>query len=399
MKINACHALVAECKDSLSLFELLIVQGYSKRCVSNTFAKSFIFLNTLRLFFTLLIPFLVTQATAQDVITEELDLKGNWKSFRNGQFESYQNSGVRYFTLDDAAMKGANLLVAGEYPIAIFLNHKLIAQIEKPTSFSMDSLSRMYAAPMLFGIYSQGALSTKLIRSRTTDVWLVPRTLDAFENFVILTGIILIIFITSLLYVNPKLTFDYFNVIKFLSIQEREETLTATRTGTSINFVYYFFCSLLIAFLLMVLARQSSITYKFEWAQPASLLIYFWNLVQLALIVFFIVLSKLVGVTAMAHLFNVREIASFQFFNSVRVFLIASALVSLISILFFMIGLGSGDSYFWILKFGFAVVVFSTVLLFFKLLPKVPFRFSHLFSYLCASEIIPLVILIKVLFK
>lgn len=337
---------------------------------------------------------------AQDTWLEEKDLKPFWNSFVNGEFTPYKkNGGVVYLKLRDKEYKGGDLKIAGEYPIAVFLNHQLIFRLERSATISLDSLAMIYSNPLLFGLHSPGELSTILVRERAAESSLMPRPSDDFKDFTILISLLLIVFFTSLLYVNPKLTLDYFNVIRFLSIQEREETLTAIRTATSINFVYYLFTSLLISFLLMVLTHQSEIDFKFQWAQQSSFIAYCWHLTQLTIIIFFILLSKLLGVTLLARMFDIGEVAGFQFFNSIRVFLIASALISIFALVLFMTGFSSINSYFWILKFGLGIVAFGAVLLFLKLMPKVPFRFSHLFSYLCASEIIPLVILIKVLFK
>ena len=332
---------------------------------------------------------------AQDVRLEKIDLRPTWKSFDQNQFVDYRGEGVRYFSIDTG---NGDLIVSGPANFSIFLNHQLLSTSSGTISLSLDSLSQRYGRPMLFGVYSKKEVTTTLHRLRAGIDPLVIRKSDDFKNFVIIISILLLMIITSLLYINPKLTMDYLNVVKFLSVQEREETLTAIRTTASINFVYYLFGSLALAFLLIALGHGAFIT-RFSWAGANSFVELLLNLLRLTLIIFVMLMSKLVGVSVLARMFHMREVASFQFFNSIRVIFIALALVSLLALAFFMVGVVQQQYYFRLLQVGFALVALSALLVLIKLLPKVPFRFSYLFSYLCASEIIPLMILIKVLFK
>ena len=334
-------------------------------------------------------------ASGQNLPMEEIDLRPLWKSFKQGEFVDYEPEGAVYFSIREA---DGILKVSGSKPMSIYVNHQLIVQKQGTIRLKLDSLQYLYGTPTLFTVRSSEIVSTKLIRPIPPEQ-LVKRKATYFKDFIIVVALGLLVMLTSLLYVNPKLTLDYFNVVKFLSLQEREESLTAIRTTSRINFVYYLFCSLWISFLFMVLGQTEVFRNQYFWATAQSFSFHLVDWLLLSVIIFFVIMSKLIGLSLLARLFNIREVASFQFFNSVRLFFITSAMSSVLAVLFFIFNVTNPSYYFLILKIGFGLMGFGVILLLLKLLPKVPFRFSHLFSYLCASEIIPLMILIKVFFK
>ncbi len=362
----------------------------------------FMFRELKRLSLLLIILLHGLSASSQSLHFTEKDLKPEWKHFVNGQYIAASALDERpvYFLLNRNEIAGQKIWIKGKYPITLFVNHKLVSQGNTQLVLSIDSMAKIYSNQLLFAVQSNHYFTTKLLRLSDKDDHLFALRKKAdFRDFVILVSLVLIIFLTALLYANPKLTFDYFNVIKFLSIQEREENLTAIRTTSSINFVYYFFTALLFSFLIIALFQQSDFADQFDLLSVASLGGAIFNLTKLTLITFTIMMLKLIGVSGLARLFNIREVTNFQYFNFIRMTLIAAVLMAIISVIYFMSGVINPNLYFWILIIGFSIIALGTAFLFLKLLPRTDFQFFHLFSYLCASEIIPFMILIKVLFK
>ncbi|HLZ16451.1 MAG TPA: DUF4271 domain-containing protein, partial [Cyclobacteriaceae bacterium] len=110
------------------------------------------------------------------------------------------------------------------------------------------------------------------------------------------------------------------------------------------------------------------------------------------------ILGLLMAKLAFASLFGLMygwDIASFQFFNFVRVLILSLTLIAAISV--FCFSLQIDINYFTLLRFGCLLMVLGAGLLYFKLQTRTSFHSFHLFSYLCATEIFPLVILVKVL--
>jgi hypothetical protein len=66
-----------------------------------------------------------------------------------------------------------------------------------------------------------------------------------------------------------------------------------------------------------------------------------------------------------------------------------------VSLIFFSLRIDI--NYYTLLKLGCILLVIGVGILYFKLQARTTFHSFHLFSYLCATEIFPLVILVKVL--
>ncbi|HEV8512709.1 MAG TPA: DUF4271 domain-containing protein, partial [Cyclobacteriaceae bacterium] len=96
-----------------------------------------------------------------------------------------------------------------------------------------------------------------------------------------------------------------------------------------------------------------------------------------------------------ALLFGWRDITGVQFFNFIRVLMLSLALIAIVSLFCFSFGINA--NYFTLMKAGCMLLLMGAGLLYFKLQARTTFHSFHLFSYLCATEIFPLMILVKVL--
>ena len=103
---------------------------------------------------------------------------------------------------------------------------------------------------------------------------------------------------------------------------------------------------------------------------------------------------KLILVSGVSLLFGWRDTAGFQFFNFIRGLVVALLLIGTVSILGF--SLRFGVDYYFLVKCFFVMLAINAILIFFKLLSRESTSAFHLFSYLCATEIMPLLILTKV---
>ena len=228
---------------------------------------------------------------------------------------------------------------------------------------------------------------------------LMIRKAHHFFDFSIMAAIILLIFFVILLRSNPRLTFDYLNFIKLFSLQEREESSMTTRITSSINLLFYTFISLLTSFLLMIIFHFAyadlSLANTF---QVNSLQEGFYQWMKLASLILLTLFGKLVLVSLFSNLYKTTEITALQFFNFVRLFFFTFGIISLLMIIFFVGKVLDPEWYYNLFFVAIFLFIFWEVIIFLKLMSRVPFRIFHLFFYLCASELIPLVILIKVVF-
>jgi len=122
---------------------------------------------------------------------------------------------------------------------------------------------------------------------------------------------------------------------------------------------------------------------------------YLWQWLFLALEILGALMAKLAFIASIALLFGWRDITGVQFFNFIRVLILSLALIAIVSLFCFSFGIYV--NYFSLLKAGCILLLMGTGLLYFKLQARATFHSFHLFSYLCATEIFPLMILVKVL--
>ena len=94
-----------------------------------------------------------------------------------------------------------------------------------------------------------------------------------------------------------------------------------------------------------------------------------------------------------------RGMARFHFFNWIRLLLVVFGTATIILFMYF-ISRGDSSDFFVILLFlVIAALIAWIVVAFFKLSGRSEHSMFHLFSYICATEIIPLLITVKVLFQ
>jgi len=90
-------------------------------------------------------------------------------------------------------------------------------------------------------------------------------------------------------------------------------------------------------------------------------------------------------------------VVRFQFFSFVRSLYVAVILMGVFAIIYFIGSFQNPRFYNHLLTAMCILLLTSNLFLYVKLLPRASVSHFHLFSYLCGSEIIPLMILTKVL--
>ena len=115
----------------------------------------------------------------------------------------------------------------------------------------------------------------------------------------------------------------------------------------------------------------------------------FGGLICLVFLAFKLSLSSI-----FSRLFSWKDVSGFQFFNFVRALVVLVILLGVIAILF--TSFNFEVNYNLLMKIFFGLLMIEPVLMFFKLMTRESARPFHLFSYLCATEIFPLISLIKV---
>jgi Domain of unknown function (DUF4271) len=349
----------------------------------------------------------VVHTCAQSGEIRTLDLKDEWMVWQDNRYKKWEGEDVKaiYFTLDAIRFQGGTMEVTSRQSISIFINQMLIVtRQDGPLRLSVDSLAKRYSTPLTVSIFSESGIRTlrvhvieQLSTAPGPDESFYTRKSNYFLDFSLSASLLLLIYLVFLFSTNARQTLDYLNVFRVFSFQEREENLP-TRITSRINILFYVFCCLFCSLTLLVTfylgAELIPLSHAFPIRSTAE---GFLQWIKLSGFIALILFVKLVIVALMAVLFNSREWTAVQHFQFVRALFLASGLVACICVLNFVFEGRNPGLYLALLKVGAGLLVLSAGIVFLKLLGLTRSHFFHLFSYLCASEIIPLVILLKLL--
>lgn len=335
------------------------------------------------------------------------DLKDEWKVFSEKQYVPFDenveaDSRAIYFSLDPGRYPNSFLEVRSPNSFSLFLNHRLFILRENAVRINLDSLKKVSAPPWLFSVYQRDGLSwlnTEIVSLRTPELNSNSiRSGYFFLDFSILVSIALFLFFVVLLRTNPRLTLDYLNVVRLFSILEREDTLLNSRISSSVNILYYGFSSLLAAFILLIIfhfgGREIAIA---EYFTVDSMSEGFLQWIKLSFIVMAALIAKLILLLILARLFDSKENTAIQFYNYMRLLFFTFGLAAIVCVCYFVFKIQNPEAYSFLVNCIISLLIVWVFIVGLKLLRRSSFRFFHLFSYLCASELIPIVIMIKVL--
>lgn len=310
------------------------------------------------------------------------------------------------YSLNEIQHRGDLLEIDSRQSYGIFIDNALVWTGKGSLMLKIDSLVSQYPDRekiRIFHPYDFSLISIRLrnhsnVQKGGLDTW-GPRTENYFKDFSILTVVLLLIAFIMLFRTNTKLTLDYLNFARLFSLREREESLVTTRVTSSVNFIFYLFFSFLSAFILLIVFN-----YAGSYFHVAALFAHH-NLLELlsrwiilGSVIFLILMVKLIILFTLAALFNLSEILPLQFFNFIRLNFLIFILLAFGCVILFLKDSPSEGTYVQLL---FILPVFWflwSLLIFLKLMAHKSFRLFHLFSYLCGSEIIPIVILFKILY-
>ncbi len=352
-------------------------------------------------FFTVIFILFSFQCGIGKALQTEGDIRPQWKVYEGNKLTDFSRQPTKsiHFSLDLAHAKCRYLQIESRAVFYLFINTTFIAR-NRALYLSVDSLKQKYSAVIFVSIYQPegiGNLETTWVSPLANNQLLsLKRPSQAFSNFILVASLILTIFFTALFRTNPQLTLDYLDFPKLFFFRDREESQITLRITSSVNLLFYLFCSLLTSLALITASHYSQDRLSFLRRSASSTTgedIAQW--IFLAFAILGLLMAKLAFGVLLALLYNWREVAGFQFFNFIRVLILSLSLIAVVSI--FCFSLNINVPYFNLLELGCLLLAMGVGLLYFKLLTRTSFRSFHLFSYLCASEIFPLMILIKVL--
>lgn len=338
-----------------------------------------------------------------------VNLSAQFKVFENDKYvpldSSVSNPKAIFLFVDAARFKGNFLELDLKRKTSVFINGSLATSSSGTKTWSLDSLARVHSSSLSFALYRETSaagvkakiISYSVVQPVSTDP--LKRILPYFSNFSIIAGVLLFICLTMLVRANSRLTLDYFNFLKLFSLQERDENLLGTKISASFNLLIYTFVCFLVGYLLMVINYYSGHQWSLIRSYESNTV---WgtlgNWINLSILLSAILLIKLIIVSSFSTLFDFGDMLTVQFFNFIRLIFLISVIIILSLVCYLMFKVDSEKSYLTLFYFIIIGLVLWIPIVFLKLLGRASYGMFHLFSYLCPSEIFPVLVLIKALF-
>lgn len=363
---------------------------------------------TIRLFFVITSMLIThTGVTQKQSIVKE-DLNPRWQVAAGDQYQKFvdQQATTIYFSINPALYSNDNLVLEAEHPFSVLLNNTLLADRVQQLTISIDSLSTRYGTSGFFiAIHSTKPITTIGLSTKITSPVLFSvgkadenylRADNRFRDFAITAILVLVIFLVSIIRLNPGLSVDFFSIQKIFSFRENEDDHYYYRVSSS-TILFYVFTSLLIG-LYIVMVTWFTDTHK-SWSSTLNtsywIMMFTWLKVSLYTLLF--LFTKICIIYLVSTLFGIRAVAGYHFFNFVRVLLIAISVLTVVLVVYY-IPHGQRVGFY---NFLYAIIPWILgawiVLGFFKLAARVHHSAFHLFSYICATELIPFLLILKVL--
>ncbi|MBX2961088.1 MAG: DUF4271 domain-containing protein [Cyclobacteriaceae bacterium] len=343
---------------------------------------------------------------AQDYFIK-MDLQADWLVFSDGAFREFKdNDQVKaiHIRLNPSRYRGDQLLVESEDWFSVFINDELITDNVKYLALPIDSIQHRSALISLVGDRSIKRKNQKTLiitaSSSTTIPGPVVRPKNDSRNFVIAAGLLLIVLLAFMLRLNPKLTLSYFSLSRLFSLRESDEGQSLARIGSSANLLFYLFASLSVGFVIMVIVIGVDPQYRIQYLLKGQSFVELsirW--LQLSGGVAVAIFLKAILITMMSILFGINDQSGFQFLGFIRSIMLITVLFTGAIVFYFILN-GSHEPWY---SFSYAslrwLMTAWIILIFLKLMRRTPFSVFHLFSYICATELIPFFVAVKLLYE
>jgi len=355
----------------------------------------------------------ITIANDKGVYAEQKDLKTEWKYFDGKKYvyveDNEEGHNTIYLQINPLTTPRHYLIIQSEQLLNIFINGQLLSSQVAQKTISLDSLSsRLSGKSFLVAIHAQEPLSFRglktslslkaaLQQSESEATPIELRAPTSFRDFVIVVLITLFVYWVISIRVSPRLFADYFSVSKLFFGRETEDYQYFRITSATI--LFYGFSCLTLSLFFFIINHFYNIPVISGITEVDSFLYLITQWLLLSIVLFGVLLIKIIILFVLANIFDIREIAGFQFFNFMRLLLIVLVLLAVtISSYYLLHGLESSVYQIFYKILGW-VMLFWIVMIFFKLVSRVPFSPIHLFLYICATEIIPFLVTVKILYK
>ena len=304
--------------------------------------------------------------------------------FNNGEKVYSEDSKTLHFDLKRREIRSFPLRIQSSGDVFLFINNALFKkgkelQIHEKDlnsgnsflltiySFDKNNDLKIGIGETVFFDPSEGQLKDK-------------RVGYGYNNFI---NIVFVIFLIVFSVVKVSLgrdIVDFFKLGFMFSSRNRDENIFRNRLMSPPTLAFIIIYSLIISFLILVVQEEKYIS------ESLGYLIGNWLLWTLALIVLLFLKSGLIRL--FLYIFNISKVFPFHFYNYLRISVVLLMVTALFALLLsWTIPFYNSKNFIvYALIFG---AFLRTLFVFLKLNSEVGYKNFHLFSYLCATELLP----------
>lgn len=310
-----------------------------------------------------------------------------------------------------------NLALKAQERTAVLINNQIVDYIADTSVrlYSFDSLASLYPDSSILSLYhpnldlSQVKLSLVSKQPYTRNVeqqdigkdflQMLWRPEAVFNNFFIVAALVLLAGFAVLRSVYPKVFSSYYNLERAFATRVRDEPNFQMKLSGRGHLAYLIHYSLLFSFLLLLVVRfQQYIPAELDFLLNASFITLLSRWLLLAAAVFLFQLVKYILLQLMAGIFNLKDFAGIHFFDFLRISLFFyTFLFAGVIVLYWAVGGGTLAGAGILLKVAVGFGILRVLIIYLKLVQAASFRKTYLFSYLCTTEILPLLIGLRLL--
>jgi hypothetical protein len=349
---------------------------------------------------------------SQSYIVQQ-DLQPQWLVAGSGQYTAYETADDKcvkaiYLLLGRDQYVGTVVFVQNNQPVSIFINGQLYADQVLTSRITIDSLPASgTGSRYLLAIYAPEIINPKHLKtsiitpvsSLSTEIrGPVSRFNDPVHSGLVVGLLLLAMLFVLLLRLNVKQFSYYLSPAGVFSQRDTDDTQALFRIAGSANLLFYVFAAMLSGFVLVLCLKD--LTGQFAIASRVAsgtwiqvMLSWF----KLSVIIFLFLLVKGLFTYIIAGLFGMPQHTGFQFLDFVRIVILIMLVLGILQSVTYLYTGHQGSVEFyqaigWVLGLWIAV-------LFIKMVRRTSVPVFHLFLYICATEIIPFLFVVKVLYE
>lgn len=220
-----------------------------------------------------------------------------------------------------------------------------------------------------------------------------------FNNFLITALLIILILYAFNRIKSADLFSNHFKLTRALTFRTISESIFKIRILEKSNLLLFFAHSLSMSLVIIILVQWTNITNRnLSWLLASSFMNSVWKWLLLAIITWILLLFKSAAIAIISRVFQINNFSRIHFYTHLRLTIFIYSFWLFISVLFiyqfpeFQIAT-------LVIKIGLFLMIIRQLLIFVKLLNSQTHRFLYLFSYICATELIPYIIMAKVMYS